>query len=235
MCGRFTYLFTWAEIHDRLQAFIDAFDRIGEGVIDQPPRYNIAPTQPIVVLFHPLDGEPGSEARLMRWGLVPTWVKDPRDFPLVFNARAETLGEKPAFRGSLSHHRCLVPASGYYEWQKRPDGGKQPYYITLPGGGPMWFAGIYSTWLGADGGEIDTVAIVTVAANAEMRPIHDRMPALIADEKVKDWLDFHAIGGKDARALLKPAAPGVLVARRVSTRVNSARIDAPDLIEPASA
>jgi putative SOS response-associated peptidase YedK len=161
-----------------------------------PPRYNIAPTQPILAVRASPNGR---EAFLVRWGLVPNWVKDPRDFPLVINARAETLLEKPAFRGAIRHHRCLIPASGYYEWQKTSS-GKVPHYITRADGEPMALAGLYETWEGPDGNIIDTAAIVTVAASPDMAHLHDRTPAMLEPDLWDAWLDTsqHLAGVHDA-------------------------------------
>ena len=144
--------------------------------IELVPRYNIAPTQPVAAIWE----ESGRrEAHFARWGLVPRWVKDPREFPLLVNARVETMAEKPAFRDALKHGRCIIPASGYYEWHTGPDKKKQPYYITLADGAPMALAGLYATWSGPEGEEIDTVATITVPANPQLSAIHDRMPAIL--------------------------------------------------------
>jgi putative SOS response-associated peptidase YedK len=231
MCGRFTYLMTWKEIHDLYAGLGMPVDAVGEGIVEHPPRYNIAPTQPIVVVFENRDRR---EARLMRWGLVPTWVKDPRDFSLVINARVETILEKPSFRGGLQHHRCLIPASGYYEWLTGPDGKKQPFYITPRDGGPLMLGGVYSTWLGATGEEIDTTAIITVPAGGDTRFVHERMPAMISRERMDDWLDIARIGPKEALGILGPVPEGMLDVTPVSTRVNSNRNDGADLIEPVT-
>jgi len=232
MCGRFTYKMTWAEIHDLLEEFAVAVDAIGAGVAEHPARYNIAPTQPIVVLF---EQRGKREARLMRWGLVPSWVKDPRAFSLIINARVETLLEKPSFRGGMQHHRCLVPASGYYEWRTGPDGKKQPFYMTPKDGRPLMLGGVYSTWMGASGEEIDTTAIITLPSSGDMRAIHDRMPAMIPHQMLDDWL---AVGKVDVKAgmriLAEAAEEGRLDLTPVSTRVNSNRNDGPDLIAPVT-
>lgn len=232
MCGRYVLPYTWQEIHDHLQAFVDAWDRqvipeIGEA----PPRYNIAPTQPILVLR---DNGGLIEPQLMRWGLVPMWVKDPSEFPLVINARFETIMEKPAFRGSMRHHRCLIPASGYYEWRKGADGKKQPYYITMENGGPMAFAGVYSTWMGPSGEEIDTAAIITVPSNPDLKTVHDRMPAIITNEQMTNWLDVRGFDAKDAYKMLNPMPEGTVAFHPVSTRVGSIRNDDEGLIVPVN-
>lgn len=229
MCGRFTYKFTWAEIHDQLEAFIGGFDDIGEGVVDHPPRFNIAPTQPIVVIWQDAGRK---KASLMRWGLVPSWVKDPREFSLIINARVETVLEKPSFRGSMQHHRCLIPANGFYEWRTGSDGTKQPFYITTASGEPMVFAGVYSNWMGPSGEEVDTTAIITVPSNPDVRPIHDRMPAIMPKEMMADWLNTAEVKAKDAHAMLRSAPEGVVLTYPVTKRVNSNRNEGEDLIAP---
>ncbi|HUS98464.1 MAG TPA: SOS response-associated peptidase, partial [Hyphomicrobiaceae bacterium] len=140
------------------------------------PRYNIAPTQPALIVW---PGARGSrELVLVRWGLIPSWVREPGKFATLVNARAETLVEKPSFRGALRHKRCLVPADGYYEWTGAT-GAKQPHLIRAREGGPLAFAGLYEQWMGADGSEVDTMAIITVPANDAVRGVHDRMPAIL--------------------------------------------------------
>ena len=149
-----------------------------------PPRYNIAPTQPVVIIRNSARGERVS--MLVRWGLIPSWVKEPASFTTLINARAETAIEKPSFRSSMRHRRCLVPTDGFYEWTGEK-GAKQPHLIRPRGGGLMAMAGIYEHWLGADGSEIETMAILTVGANRTMRPIHDRMPAILPPEAFEIW------------------------------------------------
>lgn len=195
--------------------------------IDMVPRYNIAPTQPVAAIWE----ETGRrEGHFARWGLVPRWVKDPREFPLMINARAETMAEKPAFRDALKHGRCIIPASGYYEWHTGPDKKKQPYYITLDDDQPMALAGLYATWVGPEGEEIDTVATITVPANPQLSVVHDRMPAILRGDEIDAWLDVRGVPAKDAYQLALPLPDGVVKFHPVSTRVNSARDDDPGLI-----
>jgi putative SOS response-associated peptidase YedK len=198
------------------------------GGLDYPPRYNIAPTQPIVTILqtHGL-----RLARLMRWGLVPDWVKDPRDFPLIINARVESMAEKPAFRTALRYHRCIVPASGYFEWHTGPDKQKQPYFITLADGQPMALAGLYATWEGPNGEEIDTAATITVPANPDLEHIHDRMPAILQGDAIEQWLDVRHVKAAEAGALARPLPPGVVAFHPVSKKVGSSDVDGPDLLE----
>nr|WP_314261684.1 SOS response-associated peptidase [uncultured Devosia sp.] len=198
--------------------------------IDMVPRFNIAPTQPIVAIW---EAHGMREAHFARWGLVPGWVKDPREFPLLVNARVETMEEKPAFRDALKHGRCIVPASGYYEWHTNPDKSKQPYYITMEDGAPMALAGLYTSWMGPNGEEIDSVATITVPTNQQLSEIHHRMPAILRGDEMDDWLNVRDVRAGTAAQMALPLEDGVLKFHPVSTRVNSARDDDPGLIERA--
>lgn len=221
MCGR--YAITLAP-----EAMRDLFKTLN--TVDYPPRYNVAPTQPILAIYekHGL-----RIMEHMRWGLVPPWVKDPKSFSLLINARAEGMEDKPAFKGSLRYGRCIVPASGYFEWHTNPDGSKQPYYVTYADGRPMALAGLRATWRGPSGEEIPSAATVTVAANADLEPIHDRMPAILDNEdKIDAWLDIEHVGVEQAVQLAMPLPQGVLAFHPVSRRVNKADPDDPALIEP---
>jgi putative SOS response-associated peptidase YedK len=220
MCGRYALTATPEE----LQALFGYLD--GEPF---PPRYNIAPTQPIAIVRHV-----GGARRfaLVRWGLVPWWVEDPRKFSLLINARAESAADKPAFRDAMRYRRCLVPASGFYEWRRGPGKQKQPFWVKPRRGGPIAFAGLWETWSDRDGGEIDSGCIITTAANATLAPIHDRMPVTIAAEDFECWLAGESAA---ARELLRPAEPGLFEAIAVDSRVNKAENDDPGLIEPIAA
>ncbi|WP_306027169.1 SOS response-associated peptidase [Stappia sp. MMSF_3263] len=226
MCGRFALKQSPAEVSALFGYRGDA-----PGA-DFPPRYNIAPTQPIatVRLSH---GE--RRFALVRWGLVPGWVKDPAAFSLLINARAETAADKPSFRAAVRHRRCLVPASGYYEWHRPETGEKTPYYIRPRDGGIVAFAGLWEEWCDPDGGEIETGALLTVPANAALAPIHHRMPVVVAPEDFDTWLDVGGTPLKEALALLRPAAGDLFEAVPVSGRVNSAREDDPALTTPVAA
>lgn len=191
------------------------------------PRYNIAPTQPVPAIWE--DGR-GRTAKLARWGLVPHWVKDPRDFPLLINARAETMAQKPAFRDAVRHMRCILPASGYYEWRTLPGGKKQPYYITLADGAPMAMAGLYSTWMGPEGEEIDTVTAITVPAGPDLKHVHHRMVALLEEDQIDQWLDVRGTRFAEVQSVIAPVPAGTMMSHPVSTRVNSTANDGPDLI-----
>jgi len=222
MCGRFV-LTADGEAIKRLFRLADLDARLFV------PRYNIAPTQPIVVVR---EGDRGREAVPMRWGFLPSWVKDTAKFPLIINARAEEIRSKPAFRNAIRRRRCLVPASGFYEWQARGKGAKQPYYIGPTGMGTIAFAGIWETWIGADGSEIDTAAIVTVAAEPPLDALHHRSPAIIRPENFDLWLSGEETTEAALDLLGEPGMAADLVAVAVSRRVNRAVDDDPGLIEP---
>lgn len=200
--------------------------------IDYPPRYNITPTQPIAVIW---EQEARRTVQLVRWGFVPGWVKDPRAFPLLINARAEGLIEKPSFRDAIKRSRCVIPASGYFEWMKGPDGKKRPYYITLEDDEVMAFAGVYSNWIGPQGEEIDTAAIVTVEPNLEISSIYDRMPAILRGQQaIDDWLNTRDVTAKQAVQLASPPPPGAMKYHPVGKAIGSALSEGPDLIRPLS-
>ncbi len=221
MCGRYSLIAQAAE----LRALFDLLD-LDERLL--APRYNIAPTQPIVVVR---EGASGRALVPARWGLLPSWVKDPADFPLLINARAEGIAEKPSFRAAFRRRRCLVPASGFYEWQATGGRTRQPYWIRPADDELIAFAGLWETWIDADGGEIDTATIVTTNANAALRPIHHRMPVLIAPADFALWLSPDA-DPQAAATLLAPPPEERLCAVPISTRVNRVANDDASLWEP---
>lgn len=199
--------------------------------MDYPPRYNIAPTQPVAIVR--LDHQRRRELALVRWGLIPSWCKDPARISLLINARAETAAEKASFRGSLRHRRCLVPADCFYEWMGRA-GARRPFMIRRVAGGPMALAGLWDHWLGADGSEIETMAILTVAANPTVGRIHDRMPAIIPPEHFEAWLDTTSGRSDVAETLLEPAPEGLLDVLEVSSKLNNSRNEGPEVQEIVS-
>jgi len=220
MCGRFVITSPPAALR---QIF---------GYVEQPnfpPRHNIAPTQPIPVVM--LENG-GRHFRLMRWGLVPAWVKDPRKFSLLINARAETVLEKPAFKNAIKRRRCVVPADGYYEWQDR-DGRKRPFFIHRRDGKPVGFAALAETWMGPNGEEVETAAILTTDANHTLRHIHSRMPAVIPPDAFDLWLDCRSVEASVAAAMLVPAQEELFEAYEIGPAVNRAANDTPDLLLPA--
>lgn len=202
-----------------------------------PPRYNIAPTQPIPIVIHNRDANGAWRRgfRLARWGFLPGFVKDVRDFPLIINARSETAVDKPSFRSAMKRRRCLVPADAYYEWLRLGAGRKterRPYLFRRADGAPMAMAGLWETYAGADGAEIDTACILTTPANGATVAIHDRMPAILEPRDFSAWLDCDGVRADDAAALLRPAGDDILEFFEISPEINRATTDGPQLQEP---
>lgn len=195
---------------------------------DFPPRYNVAPTQPIPIVR--LDDGKRSFA-LLRWGFVPAWVKDPRNFSLLVNARGESVLDKPSFRNAMRRRRCLIPADGFYEWH---DGTpRRPYFVRARSAAPLAFAGLWETWTGPNGEEIDSGVIVTTWANRTLAAIHDRMPVIVPSDAFDFWLDCAKVDAATAAALIVPAPDDLLEGYEVSPVVNRAANDFPALIAPA--
>jgi putative SOS response-associated peptidase YedK len=222
MCSRYSL----TSPHEAVRAY---FRHANEAPF--PPRYNIAPSQPVAIVRTAMNG--GRELALVRWGLIPGWVKDPREFKMLINARAETAADKPSFRAAIRHRRCLVPADGFYEWTGAP-GAKRPHLIRPRQGGPMAMAGIFEHWQGADGSEIETLAILTVAANRAMSVLHDRMPAILAPEHFDVWLDCRPGTAEIIEGLLAPAPEDLLEIVEVSRKLNNPRNEGPEVQEPAA-
>ncbi len=199
----------------------------GEGF---PPRYNIAPTDPVLIVRNS-EFKDARELVLVRWGLIPSWVKDPRGFPTLINARADTAIDKPSFRGAMRHRRCLVPADGFYEWTGGR-GAKQPHLIRRKDRAPFALAGLWEHWLGADGSEIETTAILVTEANADVRVIHDSMPVILAPEDFDRWLDCKPGTADTVRDLLKPPPEGLLEHIEIDRRLNNPRNEGPGLQAP---
>ena len=214
-------------LHDSRAQVVKKFDL--EEVEDFPPRYNIAPTQPILVIRHREVPEgsnrPPREALHARWGLVPSWVKDPRDFPLLINARSETAASKASFRSAMKRGRVLVPANGFYEWQKLPAGGKQAFWVRPREGGLVAFAGLM------ENGEVPTAAIMTVDAAGPFREIHERMPVVVGSDEFDRWLD-PSFAPADVGDIPRTPDDAFWEAVPVGDAVNKVRNQGPELIEP---
>ena len=243
MCGRYNLTLTGEQI----AAYF--------GISNAPeatPRYNIAPTQDVLAIV-PING--GERAAVFfRWGLIPAWSKEikignrlitnssgtnldarrapPGDAPRMayINARAETVAEKPAFRSAFKKRRCLIPATGFYEWQKR-NGYKQPYHVHMDNDEPFCFAGVWEHWEGT-GRSVQSCAILTTEANALMAPIHDRMPVILPTDAYAAWLDHRITDPARLKPPLQPCSMEHLVAERISTRVNNPAHDDPLCIKP---
>ena len=230
MCGRFTLHHTLEELEERFAAEIAV-----PWVAEAGPRYNIAPTQNILVVTQ-------NGARHLQgchWGLIPSWAKDPAIGNKMINARAETLAEKPSFRTALSRRRCLIPADGFYEWQNAaadlPSGKKAPrtpMHIRLQDGGLFAFAGLWDEWHAPDGSPLRSCTIITTAPNAVTAPIHDRMPVILHPEDEALWLDRSITNASDLLPLLIPYPADAMEAYAVSRSVNAPTMDDPELIVP---
>jgi len=223
MCGRFTLRAAASVIAEHFAVF------------EMPPfapRFNIAPSQPVLVVRL----RPQNEARLrrelvtLRWGLVPGWAKDPAIGQRLINARAETVARQPAFRAAFRTRRCLVVAAGFYEWE-RVARKRQVHFYHLHDDGPFAFAGLWEAWEGADHSALETCTILTTDANATVRPVHDRMPVILAPGSYESWLD-PATTASDLIAMLHPCPDDALAATAVGSHVNNPRHEGPECIEP---
>ncbi|NIQ03007.1 MAG: hypothetical protein GWM98_23640, partial [Nitrospinaceae bacterium] len=194
--------------------------------VDHTPRYNIAPTQEVPVVTA-VNGP--RELVVMKWGLVPPWSRDEKSGPRLINARAETLEQKPSFRGSFKNKRCLIPADGFMEWKKNRN--KIPFYITLKSGEPFAFAGLWAEWKGTDR-TLQTFTIITTPANALLQPLHDRMPLILAPRDYEAWLD-PSTAPKDLRPLLVPFSADALRVVEISPKINSPHNDSPECLKEA--
>jgi putative SOS response-associated peptidase YedK len=193
-----------------------------------PPRYNVAPTQPVPIVRL---AEGKRHFALVRWAFIPGWVKDPKGFSLLINARAESVLDKPAFRNAVRRRRCLIPADGFYEWRE-VGGRKQAFFVRRKDGQPFAFAGLWETWTGPNGEELDTAAIVTTLANRTLSFLHGRMPVILPPDAFDLWLDCAKVDAPTAAALLVPARDDLLEAYQVSPAVNRVANDSAALIAP---
>jgi putative SOS response-associated peptidase YedK len=224
MCGRYTLI--------RLADFTDMFPWIRGPETQPPARYNVAPTQDIPVVAN----EPNPHIDFFHWGLVPPWAKDISIGNRMINARVETLNTKPVFRTALKRRRCIVPASGFYEWKKSPDGKtKTPMYIRMKGSRPFAFAGLWETWHSPDGSKLRSCTLITGSPNELLSTIHDRMPMILKPEDYQRWLDPHERDPADLMPLLTPYPAEKMEAFPVSRAVNNASNDVPGCIEPLAA
>lgn len=224
MCGRFSQ-------SKLAEAIAQAFDVAN--VPSLTPRYNIAPTQSVGTVLQTQE-DAKRQFRMLHWGLIPSWAKDPKMGARLINARAETVAEKPAFRSAFKQRRCLIIADGFYEWQQQGK-KKQPFYCRMNDGHPFAFAGLWEHWEGAEGEVIDSCTIVTTEANELMHPIHDRMPVILAPKDYDLWLDPKAQKSDLLQPLLHPYSSQEMTAYPVSTQVNKPSNDCPECIKSLEA
>ena len=223
MCGRFSQTASTDIIAEQFQVTdLPLF----------PPRYNIAPSQPVVAIRI----EPDTTTRRLvqlRWGLIPSWAKDTKIGNQCINAKAETVAEKPAFRSAFKKRRCLVIATGFYEWQRQGP-VKQPMWIGLRSQQPFAFAGLWEHWTPTEGEPLETCTIITTEPNELMQSIHNRMPVILARTSYDQWLDPTFQQAEPLKAFLRPYPSEELTVYPVSTLVNNPRHDAPQCLEPVS-
>jgi putative SOS response-associated peptidase YedK len=218
MCGRFTLSRPAEQVAEFLQL---------EDVPDIEPRFNIAPTQPVLAVRAKASGK--REPCVLRWGLVPSWAKDLSGGARMINARAETVLEKPSYRAAFQHHRCLIPADGFYEW-RGAGRKKEPVHFRFKDGRLFAFAGIWESWQPPAGGVIESCAILTTEANDLVRPLHDRMPVVIAPERFADWLSSGDLLG--LATLLRPWPAEEMLCAPANPYVNDARHEGPACLAP---
>jgi putative SOS response-associated peptidase YedK len=222
MCGRYTITISADSAREDL------------GIVQMPedyqPRHNVAPTQAVAVVTNGAE----RKAQWMNWGLIPFWAKDPTIGSKLINARSETVSEKPAFKNAFNKRRCLVLADGFYEWKKGagPKGRSQPYYFRRDDAKPFAFAGLWEFWRSPNGGEVRTCTIITCAANELVQPVHERMPVMLSGEKMWAWLADDQ--NTNLQSLLQPYPAEQMSAYPVSSMVNRAELDTPDLIMPVA-
>lgn len=223
MVARLTQIYTWEDIW-----------RFSQPLTAEPPpdnlrpRCNVAPTDDLLIVR--LNARGTREAVRVRWGLIPGWAKDASGAAKCINARAETVDKLPSFRDAFAKRRCLVLASGFYEWQTSPSGEKQPYYVTLQNEALISFAGLWSSWMPRRGPAVETCAIITTTPNELIAPLHNRMPVILAEQDHAKWLGEMSATAEELKALLRPYPSGRMQRRPADRRVGNPRIDVPELI-----
>lgn len=219
MCGRFALAF--------VKGFFTRFEIIEQQARIEP-RFNIAPTQTVPIVTR----DSQNHVAMMRWGLVPFWAKDPKIGNKLINARAEGITKRPAFRASVKRRRCLVPATGFYEW-KKANGGKIPHYVGMKDGSFFGFAGLYDRWHDPAGSELLSFTIITTTPNAMMKNIHNRMPVILRQEDEEVWLGKEPLSEETLTRILQPFPSKPMVAYPVSRAVNNPSNESEDLIVPS--
>lgn len=222
MCGRF-------DLHLPIEFLSDVF-----GISFSPdlqPHYNIAPSQQILVIRTTEDGS--RHFAFLRWGLIPSWTKDPSIGSRMINARSETVDVKPAFRRALKHRRCIIPANGFYEWEEVGN-KKKPFYVKMKDNSPMIFAGLWDHWKAPEGNEIESCTILTTSSNDLIKPLHDRMPVILDMHDVNLWLDSQVTDPEKLKDLFVPCSPDKMEMFPVSDMVNSPKNDTNECIIPLS-
>jgi putative SOS response-associated peptidase YedK len=218
MCGRYTITLEPADIEAEMG--------VAEFPADFEPRYNVAPTQPVLVVRDLAS----RKVEWMKWGLIPFWAKDPSIGARLINARSETLAEKPSFKQSFARRRCLILADGFFEWQKVSGEASMPYYLRLKSAKPFAFAGLWDQWKSPENKEVLSCTIITCAPNELVAPIHDRMPVMLDRNKAWQWLQPAEVEELEKQLLPYPAEE--MQAYRIGKSINNTRLDTPELLRP---
>jgi putative SOS response-associated peptidase YedK len=225
MCGRYTLRVSPAEMAEIFEAL---------ETIEWSPRYNIAPTQTVAAVRPAGEGSE-RELALLKWGLIPSWAKDPKIGSSLINARSETVAAKPAFRSAVKKRRCLIPVDGFYEWQAVPgQKAKQPFFIGVRDARVFAFAGLWEHWTTPEGTPLETCTIITTEANELMKTVHTRMPVILDKTDYDRWLDCDGHDPQEVLPLLRPFPAEQMQLVPVSTLVNSPRNDRPECVAPQS-
>jgi len=223
MCGRFTLILEPEAVQKELD--------LGEMPPDLQPRYNIAPTQPVAVVTDPVE----RRVEVFRWGLIPSWAKDPEIGNRMINARSETVSEKPAFRTSFARRRCAILADGFFEWVKQDRGASgrgrrsSPYFIHLASGKPFAFAGLWDSWRSPEGEEVQSCTIITCPANEAIATLHDRMPVILDKDHIWQWLE-PLVPQAELQSMLVPYPAEKIAYRPISYLVNNPAYDSPEVM-----
>lgn len=221
MCGRFS---SYISVDEASKLF-----EIEQQDFRVSPSYNVAPTDPVLACRHPHHGS--KELAILRWGLIPSWSKDPNSGYRMINARAETIAEKPAFRSAFRKRRCIIPVNGFYEW-KKSEQGKQPFYFHMENQQVFCLAGLWEHWHGGSGHSIESFTIIVTQANSFISRYHDRMPVILDRASWNQWLDPDNENTDSLKSLLIPCESGSMAVYPVSRQVNNPRNDGSELIQP---
>ena len=224
MCGRYTLKSPPQSIAKQFQLF---------DVPDLRPRYNIAPSQDVLVVTAGKDSSM-RDWRFMRWGLIPSWAKDPKIGNRMINARSETAATKPAFRSAMKRRRCLIPADGLYEWRRVSPRKRQPYHIRMKTGSLFAFAGLWERWQGPTGHQLESCTILTTQANDLLRSIHYRMPVIVPEPQYDRWMDTNHYEVDSIERFLRPLPSQLLAIEPVSTHVNNPANDSQQCVQPVA-
>lgn len=230
MCGRYTLRKGLSNVAEKLGNYL--LEAAPESISSIEPRFNIAPTQNNLVLRKSFENPDKLQAAYLRWGLIPSWSKTPNTQAPMINARSETVAEKPSFRAAFQRRRCLIPADGFYEW-KKSKGANLPYFFSMADDSVFLMAGIWETWVGEHNQQFDSFTILTTHANSLMAKYHERMPVILAGDRLEQWLEpsMTTLGTTERHELFAPFEAELMSCRPANPIVNNNRNDGPECLE----